>query len=125
MKFQDGNKLGKGGKRAGAGRKSNQVKANEAEAIRIFREKLAGNFSEFFRLCKKLCKGVKRKKFYPKGHPKEGDEYIEMEYDTATLRFLIERFVPPAKTAMDLNVRDTPEEWYRAIRAAKEAKAKK
>jgi hypothetical protein len=43
----------------------------------------------------------------------------EIEYDTATLRFLLERFIPPGKTAMDLNV-NSPEEFDRAIEQARE-----
>jgi hypothetical protein len=35
-----------------------------------------------------------------KHHPKTGEIYYEREYDTASLRFLIERFIPPAKTAI-------------------------
>jgi hypothetical protein len=34
--------------------------------------------------------------------------------NTATLRFLIERFIPPAKTTIDLNV-NSPDEDYRKI----------
>jgi hypothetical protein len=63
MPFQKGHKLAKGGARKGAGRKSNQTKANEAEAIRIFREELAAHFQEFFALMKKLCKGFGPDKF--------------------------------------------------------------
>jgi hypothetical protein len=122
MGFQKDNKLSPGGKKGNkGGRPSNQVKANEEEAKRLFRERLAASFEELLTLAKKVCRGVKRRKYCPKTE----QVYYEMEYDTATLRFLIERFIPPAKTAMDLNVRDTPEEWYRAIQAAREAKAKK
>jgi hypothetical protein len=56
-------------------------------------------------LAMKVCKGIKRKKFYPKEHPMAGRVYYEKEYDTATLRFLIERFIPPAKQALDINVK--------------------
>jgi hypothetical protein len=91
------------------GRKSNQVKANEAEAIRVFRDELAAHFQEFLALMKKLCKGVRR----PKHHPKAGEVYYEREYDTASLRFLIERFIPPAKTARDLNF-NGPEKYLQA-----------
>jgi hypothetical protein len=53
-----------------------------------------------------------------KHHPKTGEVYYETEYDTASLRFLIERFIPPAKTAMDLNVIG-PEKYFQAIEKAK------
>jgi hypothetical protein len=95
------------------------LSTDELEATRIAREKLVACFGELIELALKVCMGIKRKKFYPKGHPKEGKEYVEIEYDTATLRFLLERFIPPAKTAMDLNV-NSPEEFDRAIEQAKE-----
>jgi hypothetical protein len=62
------------------------------EATRIAREKMAACLGELMELALKLCKGIERKKFYPKGHPKEGQEYTEIEHDTAMLRFLLERF---------------------------------
>jgi hypothetical protein len=114
MAFQKDNKLGKGGKRPGSGRKSKQVIANEAEAIKIFREKLAGHFEEFFRLAKKLCKGVRRRHY----NAKTGEVWYEREYDTATLRFLIDRFIPAAKTTQDLNV-NGPEKYLQAVEKAK------
>ena len=106
--------------------KSNQVKVNEAEAIRIAREMLAECLGDLLELAIKLCKGVRRMKFYPahilelrlKDNPKARKFYYEIEYDSAMIRFLIERFIPPAKTAMDLNVK-TLEEFYRDIEQAR------
>ena len=103
---------------------------DELEATRIAREKLAACLGELMELALKVCMGIKRKKFYPahylaeflKQNPKSKIRqliYYEIEYDTATLRFLLERFIPPAKTAMDLNV-NSPEEFDRAIEQAKE-----
>ena len=92
---------------------------DELEATRIAREKLAAYFGELMELALKVCMGIKRKKFYPphiledrrKADPKARHFYYEIEYHTATLRFLLERFIPPAKTAMDLNVNSLEEEF--------------
>jgi hypothetical protein len=53
-----------------------------------------------------------------KHHPKTAAVYYEREYDTASLRFLIERFIPAAKTATDLNF-NGPEKYLQAIEKAK------
>jgi hypothetical protein len=113
MPFQKGNKLAKGGKRKDAGRKSNQVKANEAEAIRIFRKRLAGSFGKLMDTAERLAKGIKRRRV-----DSEGRVYYETEYDTGMLKFLIERFIPTARQGTDLAV-GTPEEFYQAIQQAK------
>jgi hypothetical protein len=111
MPFEKGKRHpNQGGKRTAAGRKSNQQKATEAEATRIVQETLAACFGELIELAKKVCRGVKRRKH----NSKTGETYYETEYDTATLRFLIERFIPPAKTTMDMNV-NSPDEDYRKI----------
>jgi hypothetical protein len=115
MKFQNGNKLSRGGKKGNkGGRPTNQQKANEAEAIRIAREMLAACFGELIELAKKVCKGVKVRKH----HPRTGVIYYEKEYDTATLRFLIDRFIPAARQSLDVTM-GTPEEFYQAIAEAK------
>ena len=103
------------------------LSTDELEATRIAREKLAACFGELMELALKVCMGIKRKKFYPshiledrrKVNPKAKNFYYEIEYDAATFRFLLERFIPPAKTAMDLNV-NSPEEFDRAIEQARE-----
>jgi hypothetical protein len=74
-------------------------------AMEIAKEWLAKNFGELLDHAKKLIKGVKRKKFYPKEHPWAGRAYYEVEYDSAMLRFLIERFFPPAKQTLDVNMK--------------------
>lgn len=103
------------------------LSTDELEATRIAREKLVACLGELMELALKVCKGVKRMKFYPihiledrrKTNPKARDFYFEIEYDPAMIRFLLERFIPPAKTAMDLNV-NSPEEFDRAIEQARE-----
>jgi hypothetical protein len=58
------------------------------------------------RKAKKLCMGVKKKRWNPwahyedmkKAYPKAKRFYYEVEYDSAMIRFYIERFVaPPGK----------------------------
>jgi len=123
MKFQKGHKLAKGGARPGAGRKSNQVVADEARAGEIAKEILARGLGEVIALLLKACKGVKRRKFYPPHHPQTpGKIYYEIEYDTASIRFWIERFVPAARQGVDIAV-DSPEEFYRALEAARRREA--
>ena len=105
MKFQKGHKLAKGGAREGAGRKSKQVKADEARAAEIAKEILARGLGEVLATLKKVAMGVKRKKFYPAhyfewlltNNPKAKKFYYEIEYDAASIRFWIDRFVPPAR----------------------------
>jgi hypothetical protein len=90
MKFQKGHKLAKGGARPSAGRKSNQVKANEAEATRIAKERMARTIGKILDLAEKLCTGVKRKKF----RPKTGEKYYEIEYDSAMFGFGLSGLCP-------------------------------
>src|SRR6266481_7240568 len=88
---------GKGGARPGAGRKSKQFIANRAEAIKIAEEKLNQIFGDLMGVAEKVCKGLKRKKFYPshiveillkgveeKDRRKKVKQlfYFEIEYDT-------------------------------------------
>ena len=97
---------GKGGKRPGAGAKSKQVIADRALATKMAEARIAESFGELIKLAMKVCRGIRRKKFYPKDHPtKPSHVYYEIEYDTATLRFLIERFLPPAKQTLDINIK--------------------
>jgi hypothetical protein len=96
-------------------------------------EKLARIFGGLMGVAEKLCKGVKRKKFYPpyivevllKGTPEADHKklvkkffYYELEYDSAMTRFLLERFLPAARQGIDINI-DSPEEFYRALAAAR------
>jgi hypothetical protein len=104
MKFQRGHKLAKGGARPGAGRKSKQVVADRALAVKLAEERISRIFGDLIKVAEKVIKGIKRKKFYPKEHKWAGRVYYERDYDSATLRFLIERFFPPAKTTMDVNM---------------------
>lgn len=115
---------GIGGARPGAGRKSKQAIADEARASEIARQMLAKSIGEVIDLAKKLCKGVKVRKFYPANHKKAGQQYYDIEYDSAMIRFWIERFVPAARQGIDVNI-NSPDERFRFIEAAKRAKAER
>jgi hypothetical protein len=114
--FEKGNKLG--GKRPGAGRIPKQVIADEARAKEIALELLARHLMPIIDTALKVCKGIRRGKFYPvhiledmrKTRPKARNWYHEIEYDTAMIRFWIERFAPAAKQGIDLAV-GSPEEY--------------
>lgn len=73
-------------------------------ATKLAEEKLSKGFGDLLKTAFKLAHGIKRKKFYPKEHPKAGRVYYEKEYDSAMIRFLIERYVPPAKVSVDVNL---------------------
>jgi len=75
----------------------------------------------------KLCRGVKRYKFDSKGqpikHPNDpAKNYYEVEYDTASIRFWIERFVPAAKQNLALDPDASPEQFFQALEAARRKK---
>jgi hypothetical protein len=113
---------GKGGARPGAGRKSKQVIADEARAGEIAKQVLVRGLGEIIAVMRKVAKGVRRKRFYPTHHKQAGKVYYETEYDTATIRFWIERFLPAPRQGVDIAV-DSPEEFYRALEAARRDKA--
>ena len=121
---------GKGGARPGAGRKTKQVVADEARANEIAKENMARGLGEILATLKKVALGVKRIKFYPphiledrrKKNPKARNFYYEIEYHPATIHFWIERFVPAARQGVDITV-DSPEEFYRALEAARRLEA--
>jgi hypothetical protein len=52
-----------------------------------------------------------------KKNPKARRYYYEIEYDSAMIRFYIERFVAPARQGIDVSV-DSPEKFYQALEAA-------
>ena len=88
--------------------------------------RLAESFGELLKLALKVCRGIKKKRFYPKDYPlKKGERrfYYEIEYDTATLRFLIERFVPPAKQALDINLKSGFEKLIQDLEAEEQREA--
>jgi hypothetical protein len=106
--FEKGNRYANGGARPNSGPPSKQVIADRQFAQKEFERRAAAAFGELWNLAIKVCRGIKRKRFYPKDYPlKPGEKrfYYEIEYDTATLRFLIERFVPPAKQSIDVNLK--------------------
>jgi hypothetical protein len=123
---------GKGGARPGAGRPSKQVIADEARATEIAKEMLARGLAPVIAKMKKLCLGVRRKKWIPFAHyeemaktnPKLKRFYWEVEYDTALLRFYIERFVAPARQGIDVHV-DSPEKFYQALEEAERLEAER
>jgi hypothetical protein len=125
MKFKKGNKLAKGGRREGSGRRSNQVIADEARATEIAREMLARGLGSVIETAKKLCKGIRRKKWFPRDYyeelkakdPKARRFYYETEYDSRMIQFWLERFIPAARQAIDVNV-DSPEKFWQALEAA-------
>jgi hypothetical protein len=91
-KFQKGNKFSKGGVKGnkGGGRdsaKRKEVKRMVAEQVKEFIEK---EVRPVLGVYKTIAMGVKRKKF----HPKTGDVFYEIEYDPATVRDWVAKFVP-------------------------------
>jgi hypothetical protein len=91
-KFQKGNKFSKGGVKGnkGGGRdsaKRKEVKRMVAEQVKEFIEK---EVRPVLGVYKKIALGVKRKRF----HPKTGEKYFEIEYDPATVRDWVAKFVP-------------------------------
>jgi len=122
-----------GGKRKGAGAKSKQVIADEARATEIARAQLARYLLPIVMQARKLCMGVKRKKFYPPHvleqlkvlNPKVKPFYYEMEYDSRIVMFWIDRFVSAARQGIDIKV-GSPEEFYIALaKAEKDAAMEK
>jgi hypothetical protein len=109
---------GKGGKRPGAGRKSKEVIADEARAAEIAKTRMARTIGSILDVAEKLCRGIRRKKF----HPKTGEAYWEIQYDSAMIRFWIDRFVPPARAGMTM-AESTPEEFWRALEEARRREA--
>jgi len=95
MKFQPGNKFSKGGVKGnkGGGRdsaKRKEVKRMVAEQVKEFIEK---QVRPVLGVYKKIALGVKRKRF----NPKTGEPYYETEYDSATVRDWVSKFVPSVR----------------------------
>jgi len=116
---------GKGGKRPGAGAPKKQVVANRLEATKIAEETLAKAFGDLLKTAFKVSHGILRKRFYPKEHKWAGRVYYEREYDSAMLRFLIERFVPPAKVAVDVKLKTGFEKLIQDLEAEAAAEKKR
>jgi len=68
---------------------------------------------------KRIATGVKRRKH----NPKTGTIYYELEYDGAMIRHWIDKFVPDAAKTLGLNLNAGPEDFYRALEAARRRKA--
>ena len=76
--FPKGNKLAKGGKRPGAGRPTNEAVAVKKLAADMMREYIEKHAQELI------------------------EKYVEIaKEDPATLRHVIERYLPPAKTEIE------------------------
>lgn len=117
--FQKGNKFSSGGTKGNkGGRPSKERVMAEALARELVVEYLARHLRQLVELATKLCMGVKRRKF----HPKTGKVYWEKEYDTAMLRYLLERFLPRAKTTVDLNLNYPDAEFLDIQKEVEEAK---
>jgi len=96
MRFQFGHKYAKGGKRAGAGRPSEEKRKLMAEAVTQWLDK---NLKPILTTAELVAiKGVKRRKV----HPKSGRIWYEREYDTATLRALLDRVSPAVQRVEQL-----------------------
>jgi hypothetical protein len=107
MKFQKGNKAAKGGRRnPPGGRPSKEEVAAKKVAAERAREKIEAEVDEVMDEYLRLAKGRKIKK----------------NSSPQTIRHCVERWLPPARQAMDLAV-GSPEEFYRALAAARAAKA--
>ena len=106
MKFQKGNKAAKGGRRnPPGGRPTNQERAAKKAAADRARERIETEVDEVMDEYLRLAKGGKIKK----------------NSSPQTVRHCVERWLPPARHAVDINV-NGPEEFYRALAAARAAK---
>jgi hypothetical protein len=106
MKFRKGNRQAKGGKREGAGRPTNQEQAAKKVAAERAHERIEAEVDEVMDEYVRLAKG---------GKVKKGSS-------PQMIRHCVERWLPPARQAKDLTV-DSPEEFYRALEAARRAEA--
>jgi hypothetical protein len=115
--FEKGHKLAKGGARRGAGRLSKEKRAIREEVRRRVQVELEKHVMAVIGAGKKIATGVKRRKH----NPKTGEVYYEIDYDGAMIRHWIDKFVPDAAKTLGIAV-ETPEEFYRAIQEAREAR---
>jgi len=80
---------------------------------------------EDFTWCRRAL-GVKKYKFDSKGnpikHPETSKNYYEIEYDTASIRFWIERFVPASKQTTALDPDSSPELFFQPLEDARRKK---
>jgi hypothetical protein len=117
---------GKGGARLGAGRKSKDEHWIRNEVQRRLEEFLSKYATGVVETALKVCRGIRRKKFNAKGEPiidpDTGKQYFELEYDSAMIRFWIDRFVPAARAGVTM-AESTPEEFWRALEEARRREA--
>jgi macrodomain Ter protein organizer (MatP/YcbG family) len=101
VRFQKGNKLSPGGKTGNkGGRPSKEKLVIIAEMKRMVEEHLSKHVGAVLEVALKLATGVKRKKF----HSKTGKPYYEKEYDSAMIRWWLDKFVPDAAKTLDVNI---------------------
>ena len=98
--FQKGNKKAKGGKRMGAGRKSNEAKRITKEATVIAREFLEKHMKEVLHVYLENAKG-----HYETRYNEKGDSHDVWVVDYATTRHYLDKFLSAAKSEIDVNSR--------------------
>jgi hypothetical protein len=104
--FKKGNREATKRKRRAGGRRTNQEQAAKKVAAERACERIEAEVDEVMDEYLRLAKG---------GKVKKGSS-------PQTIRHCVERWLPPARQAMDLAV-GSPEEFYRALAAARAAKA--
>jgi hypothetical protein len=105
--FEKGNKLARGGRRnPPGGRPTKQEQAAKKEAAERARERLGAEVDAVMDEYLRLAKGAKVKK----------------GSSPQTIRHCAERWIPPARHGIDITL-DSPEEFYRALEAAKRLEA--
>src|SRR5882724_2993593 len=97
---------GKGGARPGAGRPSNQEQAAKKVAAERAHERIEAEVDKVMDEYLRLAKGGKIKK----------------GSSPQTIRHCVERWLPAARQGLDISV-DSPEEFYRALEAARRLEA--
>jgi hypothetical protein len=96
--------LAKGGKRAGAGRKTNEKKEIELRAAEIAKKFIEDHCCEVLETYLKNAAG-----HWEKRYTESGQEYEVFVSDPASTRHWIDKFVPTAKQEVDLNVNGSVE----------------
>jgi hypothetical protein len=96
MPFENGNKHGKGGARAGSGRKSEEKKRVKQEAERIAAEYIRKHIDPVLKAYSQLAAG----RFVNHYNQQTGQLiYKEWEVDAPTLRHWIDKLVPSPRLA--------------------------
>ena len=113
--FKEGNREATKRKRRAGGRPTNQELGIREEVKRLVELELEKHVMAVIGAGSKIATGVKRRKH----NPKTGKVYYEIEYDGAMIRHWIDKFVPDAAKTLGVNVNTGPEEFYRALAAAR------